>query len=160
MKCQSAQDDNPMHQSAINMANTCILEYQVTYPTLVAKQQSTLSYGLAYLRHRNTIINKRYNEHTAVTSSYGATAPSTLYTGKRSNTKGRNSVLPAAHTYSRLCTNGYQLAKHSSALTTPPHQNACHVTFPSKPITTSSSAPTSNGNKSPTNVWPKSNSST
>jgi hypothetical protein len=59
MKCQLAQDDNPTHQAAIDTANTCILEYQATHLTLVARQQPTLDYGLAYLRHRNTIINEK-----------------------------------------------------------------------------------------------------
>jgi hypothetical protein len=49
MKCQLAHDNSPTHQSAIDTANTCILEYQATHPTLAAKQQPTLSYGLAYL---------------------------------------------------------------------------------------------------------------
>jgi hypothetical protein len=42
MKCQLAQDNNPTHQTAIDTATTCILEYQATYPTLVARQQTNL----------------------------------------------------------------------------------------------------------------------
>jgi hypothetical protein len=49
MKFQLAQDDTPTHQSAFDTANTHILEYQATHPTLEAKQQPTLSYGLAFL---------------------------------------------------------------------------------------------------------------
>jgi hypothetical protein len=36
MKCQLAQDNNPTHQMAIDMANTHILKYQATCLTLVA----------------------------------------------------------------------------------------------------------------------------
>jgi hypothetical protein len=168
MKCQLAQDDNLTHQSVIDMANTCILEYQATYPTLAAKQQPTLSYGLAYLQRGNTIINERYNEailHSYnwpkfTTSFYGVTAPLTQYTGKPLNIKGRSSASPAARTYSSLCMNGYQLVKCSSPSTTLLHQNAHLATPPLKPIITSFGALTPNSNKSPTNAWPKSNSST
>jgi hypothetical protein len=62
MKCQLVQDDNPTHQNAIDTANTRIIEYQTAHPTLVAKQQPTLEYGLAYLRHGNTIINEKYDK--------------------------------------------------------------------------------------------------
>jgi hypothetical protein len=65
MKCQLAQDNNPTHQVAIDMA---ILEYQATHPTLVARQQPTLDYGLAYLHHRKMIINEKYDE--AITHYY------------------------------------------------------------------------------------------
>jgi hypothetical protein len=59
LKCQLAQDDNPVHQIAFD---TCILKYQATHKTLEAKQQPTLVYGLANLQHGNTIINEKYNE--------------------------------------------------------------------------------------------------
>jgi hypothetical protein len=49
MKCQLAQDYNPIHQFAINTAHTCILEYQAAHTTEVAKQRPTLDCGLAYL---------------------------------------------------------------------------------------------------------------
>jgi hypothetical protein len=68
MKCQLAQDNNPTHHVAINTPNTCMLEYQATHLTLVARQQPTLEYGLVYLPHGNTIINKRYDE--AIAQSY------------------------------------------------------------------------------------------
>jgi hypothetical protein len=63
LKMPASQDDNPTHQFTIETANTCILEYQATHPTLVAKQQPTLDYGLAYLQHGNTKINKQVH-HT------------------------------------------------------------------------------------------------
>jgi hypothetical protein len=68
MKCQLVQDDNMIQKTAIDMANTCIFEYQASHPTLVAKQQPTLEYGLAYLHHGNTIINEKYDE--AITHYY------------------------------------------------------------------------------------------
>jgi hypothetical protein len=68
MKCQLVQDNNPTHQAAIDTANTCIFKYQATHPTLTARQQPTLDYGLAYLHHGNTIIIEKYNE--AITHYY------------------------------------------------------------------------------------------
>jgi hypothetical protein len=68
MKFQLAQDNNPAHQCANYMANTCILEYQATHMTSVARQQPTLDYGFAYLRQGSMIINEKHNE--AITHSY------------------------------------------------------------------------------------------
>jgi hypothetical protein len=38
------------------------MEYESKHPTLQPRQQPTLEYGLAYLRHGGIIINKRYDE--------------------------------------------------------------------------------------------------
>jgi hypothetical protein len=97
-----ATEDDTRHQLAIHTAIISFLEYQTTYPTLAAKQQPTLEYGLKYLQHENTIINESTMRpsHTfttgpnspciAATSSSGVTKLSTWYTGKPSNIRGKN----------------------------------------------------------------------
>jgi hypothetical protein len=63
-----AQDDNPVHQHALQTANICIMEYETKYPTTQPRQQPTLEYGLSYLRCGSIIINERYDE--AITHAY------------------------------------------------------------------------------------------
>jgi hypothetical protein len=60
-----AQDENLVHQRALQTANTHIMEYETKYPTVSPQQQPTLEYGLAYLRHGGTIINKQYDKAIA-----------------------------------------------------------------------------------------------
>jgi hypothetical protein len=62
LEWQLATNSNPVHQIALHTAGIQILEYETTHPHPVIKQQPTIAYGMAYLRHRGTIINKRYNE--------------------------------------------------------------------------------------------------
>jgi hypothetical protein len=63
-----AQDNNLVHQHALQTANTCIMEYEAKYPTVTLRQQPTLEYGLAYLRHSSTIINEQYDKE--ITHAY------------------------------------------------------------------------------------------
>jgi hypothetical protein len=60
-----AQDNSLVHQHALQTANTCIMGYKAKYSTLTLQQQPTLEYGLAYLHHGGTIINKQYDKEIA-----------------------------------------------------------------------------------------------
>jgi hypothetical protein len=62
LESQLGTDNDLLLQIARHTAGIRILEYKTTYPHPVIKQQPTIAYGMAYLCHRGTIINKQYDE--------------------------------------------------------------------------------------------------
>jgi hypothetical protein len=113
--------------------NTCILEYQTIYPTLVSRQQPTLEYRLAYLHHRSTIMNKKYSK--AIAHFYNW--PNSHYTAATKHSisghwkafphQGKNP--PHLLKFVYKC---YHLTKHTSASTTQLHCTAltsCNCTI-------------------------------
>jgi hypothetical protein len=152
------QDDNPVHQHALQTANIHIMEYKAKYPTLPPWQQPTLEYGLAYLCHGSIIINKQYDEE--ITHAYNwpkftkHCCEKFLWNTKTFqsvnwNTKGRKWVSTREPTCSNSSTNGYQLEKPLYALTAQHLQYAHHAAQLPRHTTTYSSAKMSTANKSP-----------
>jgi hypothetical protein len=157
-------DDEPLHQAALSIANSCILEYKVNQRNLAARQQPTIAYGLAYLFHGGTIINKKYDEEIAHYHNWEkfikhccekflwSTHTFHSVNWKVFQHQGKNWTSTGGPTFSNMCMNGYQSGKPYYKLTTPHLQYACHAPTSPKHTIISSAAPIFTASKSQQNV--------
>jgi hypothetical protein len=110
----------PLHQAALNTANSRILEYEANQPKLAARQQPTISYRLEYLCHGGTIINEKYDEEITHHHNWEIFTKHccekflwSTHTFNSVNWKafqhwGKNWTSTGGPTFLNMCMNGYQ----------------------------------------------------
>jgi hypothetical protein len=110
-------DTEPLHLSALSTVNSRILEYEANQPNLAARQQPTISYGLAYLHHGGTIINERYIAHHHNWEKFTkhccekflwSTHTFNSVNWKAFQHRGKNWTSTGGPTFLNMCMNGYQ----------------------------------------------------